>query len=43
MKKKYITPTSRVVVLRYQSYLLDYSVDRMADGGSSTVGDWEEE
>ena len=43
MKKKYITPKSRVVALRYQSHLLDYSVDQYENGGSSTVGDWNED
>lgn len=43
MKKKYITPTTRVVALRSQAHLLNYSVEETRDGGSQTVGDWDEE
>jgi len=43
MKKKYITPTTRVVALRSQAHLLDYSVDAMRNGDSQNVGDWNEE
>ena len=46
MKKKYITPTSHVVVLRYRSHLLDYSVEALKNSTDpSKAGDdkdWEE-
>ena len=45
MKKKYITPTTRVVALRSQAHLLNYSVGNYEDGGTTKTSnneDWDE-